>query len=110
MSRIAFAFQLLFVLLFLLFCSVGAGQTVYRVDSARLILKFWRYHLDLGGTNTPAENHFQQLLHMEENGTPRLPVMGEFHYARFQKRIGMNRCEMKAGGVNVVATYVLEYA
>lgn len=41
------------------------------------------------------------------NGTPWFPVMGEFHYSRFPEQFWEEEIlKMKAGGVQVVATYV----
>ena len=66
-----------------------------------------RDHLDLGGTNPRGGKITFNSFYMEENGTPRLPVMGEFHYARFPEAYWDESLrKMKAGGVNVVATYV----
>ncbi|UDF02348.1 beta-galactosidase [Asticcacaulis sp. AND118] len=42
------------------------------------------------------------------DGKPVLPVMGEFHYTRFPEQYWEEQLlKMKAGGVNVVATYVI---
>lgn len=41
------------------------------------------------------------------NGTPWLPVMGEFHFSRVPRQDWHRELlKMKAGGVNVVATYI----
>src|ERR1035437_2127778 len=41
------------------------------------------------------------------NGKPWLPVMGEFHYARYPEKYWREELlKMKAGGVQVVATYI----
>ena len=45
--------------------------------------------------------------YMEENGKPRLPVMGEFHYARYPEAYWDESLKkMKAGGIDIVASYV----
>jgi len=45
--------------------------------------------------------------YMEWNGQPSLPVVGEFHFSRFSYLYWEEELrKMKAGGVNVVATYV----
>ena len=42
------------------------------------------------------------------NGTPWLPVMGEFHYTRVpEQRWEQEILKMKAGGVQIVSTYVI---
>ncbi len=45
--------------------------------------------------------------YFERNGKPWFPVMGEFHFSRFPcQRWEEELLKMKAGGVNVAATYV----
>lgn len=47
-------------------------------------------------------------LYWEENGVPKLPVMGEFHYNRMDERYWRESLmKMKASGVNIVSTYIL---
>jgi len=46
--------------------------------------------------------------YMEEGGKPILPVMGEFHYVRMDRRFWRDALlKMKASGVNMVSTYVM---
>jgi beta-galactosidase len=65
-------------------------------------------HLGLGTLNAPDGQTFDadsQCLY--RNGKPIIPVMGEFHYSRYPKDEWRNELlKMKAGGINVVATYV----
>lgn len=43
-----------------------------------------------------------------KNGEPWFPIMGEFHYSRYQKEYWIESLnKMKAGGVDVVSTYVI---
>jgi len=65
-------------------------------------------HLGLGETNAPdgrtmrADNQNFYL-----NGKPWIPVMGEFHYSRYPCSEWRDALlKMKAGGVNIAATYV----
>lgn len=47
-------------------------------------------------------------LYWEQNGTPQLPVMGEFHYNRTDSRYWRESLmKMKASGINIVSTYIL---
>lgn len=47
-------------------------------------------------------------IYMEEAGKPVLPVMGEFHYVRMDRRFWWDALlKMKASGVNMVSTYVM---
>ena len=44
---------------------------------------------------------------LSRNGQPWIPVMGEFHYSRYPREEWHDELlKMKAGGINVVATYV----
>jgi hypothetical protein len=44
---------------------------------------------------------------VELNGKPWIPVAGEFHYVRYPRRDWLTELrKMKAGGINVVSTYV----
>ncbi len=46
--------------------------------------------------------------YLEWDGRPYLPVMGEFHYSRFDERYWEEEIlKMKAGGVQIVATYCI---
>ncbi len=104
MIRIAFALPLLFVPIF---PSVTVAQTVYRVDIRNAQAEILRDHLHLGGSNPRGEKIAFNSLYMEGNGKPRLPVMGEFHYARYPEAYWDESLrKMKAGGVNMVSTYV----
>ena len=45
--------------------------------------------------------------YMSIDGRPVIPVMGEFHYARYPREQWEEEIlKMKAGGVNVLPTYV----
>lgn len=65
-------------------------------------------HLGLGTTKTPDGQTIDadsQCLYL--NNKPWTPVMGEFHYTRYPKEEWRDELlKMKAGGINLVATYV----
>ena len=104
MIRIAFALPLLFVPIF---PSVTVAQTVYHVDIRNAQAEILRDHLHLGGSNPRGEKIAFNSLYMEENGKPQLPVMGEFHYARYPEAYWDESLrKMKAGGVDMVSSYV----
>lgn len=47
-------------------------------------------------------------LYLTKNDKPWLPVMGEFHFSRYPKKYWKESLEkMKAGGVSIVATYII---
>lgn len=66
-----------------------------------------RGHLNLGGGSPSGEYMDVTSCYIERNGQPVLPVMGEYHFVRdHQKNWYQELCKMKAGGVNIVATYL----
>ena len=65
-------------------------------------------YLDLGGATKGNSEIRINNLYWEEDGQPKLPVMGEFHYNRVDERYWRETLmKMKSSGVNIVSTYVL---
>lgn len=64
-------------------------------------------HLNLGGSN-PAGNKIDfNSFYMTVDNKPFIPVMGEMHYSRLPHQYWEEQIlKMKAGGINVIATYV----
>ena len=66
-----------------------------------------RGHLHLGGANPVGERIDVTSRYIERGGKPVLPVMGEYHFARDRRENWYRElCKMKAGGVNIAATYL----
>lgn len=66
-----------------------------------------RNHLNLGGVNPSGDKIEVTSLYLERNNRPWLPTMGEFHFNRADRNDWYRElCKMKAGGINVVATYL----
>ncbi|WP_052092039.1 beta-galactosidase [Paenibacillus sp. FSL H7-0357] len=64
-------------------------------------------HLNLGGGNPAGEKLDVTSLYFTRNEKPVLPVMGEFHFSRYDRNYWYEElCKMKAGGITVVSTYV----
>lgn len=85
----------------------AAAQSVHSVDVRGARQDVVRGHLDLGGRNPEGDSIGFTSYFMEVNGTPTIPVIGEFHYSRYPERYWNDELrKMKAGGVTVVATYV----
>lgn len=65
-------------------------------------------HLGLGQTNAPdGRTLWADNRSLYRNGKPWMPVMGEFHYSRCPSNEWRDALlKMKAGGIDVVATYV----
>ena len=65
-----------------------------------------RGHLNLGGANPSGERIDVTSLYFERAGKPWIGVMGEYHFARDNRENWYRElCKMKAGGVNIVASY-----
>ncbi len=63
--------------------------------------------LDLGGTNNKGETIAVNNYYLSQNGKPIIPITGEFHFSRYPDAYWEEAIQkMKAGGINIVATYV----
>lgn len=66
-----------------------------------------RGHLDLGGESVTGERVAVNNQYIEINGQPWIPVVGEIHFSRYPADYWDEAIrKMKAGGINVIATYV----
>ena len=64
-------------------------------------------HLRMGGSSPMGGSISVNNFYMSFDGRPAIPVMGEFHYARYPREQWEEEIlKMKAGGVNVLPTYV----
>ncbi|MCR5323819.1 MAG: beta-galactosidase [Lachnospiraceae bacterium] len=64
-------------------------------------------HLKLGGENPEGERIDVTSKYLTKGGRPWLPIMGEYHFARADKDDWYTElCKMKAGGIDIVATYL----
>ncbi len=76
--------------------------TFDRVPSAPLLTN----HLKLGGSS-PAGSISVTSRYLVRDGRPWIPVMGEYHFARYRAdRWPRELAKMKAGGITVVASYL----
>ena len=65
-------------------------------------------HLRMGGKNPAGEDITVNSQYIERSGQPVIPVMGEYHFSRdSHENWPAELAKMKAGGVGIVATYVL---
>ncbi|MBQ4608012.1 MAG: beta-galactosidase [Clostridia bacterium] len=65
-------------------------------------------HLRMGGSNPAGEEIAINSLFISRRGKPVIPVMGEYHFSRdSRENWAQELAKMKAGGVGIVATYVL---
>ena len=64
-------------------------------------------HLRMGGTNPQGEEISVNSRYISLGGKPVIPVMGEYHFCRDkQENWAKELAKIKAGGVNIVATYL----
>ena len=64
-------------------------------------------HLHLGGKNAKGDSLAVNSLYLERQGRPWIGIMGEFHYFRYAREDWKTELlKMKAGGIELVATYV----
>ncbi len=64
-------------------------------------------HLHMGGRNPRGEEINVTSDYLTRGGKPWIPVMGEFHFCRYdRKKWKMELAKMKAGGITLVSTYL----
>ncbi len=95
------------LLLILGLFSPATAQQSYTIDVTGAKKEILRNHLDLGGSSVTGESIEVNSFYIERNGKPFFPVMGEFHYCRYPNQYWDEQIKkMKAGGINVIASYV----
>lgn len=99
--------RLLVISLLLSSCSLFAQKNVYTLNLDVPEKEIKTGHLKLGGTNPDGGSIDVNSYYMSVNGKPVVPVMGEFHYSRYPAEQWEEQIlKIKAGGVNVIPTYV----
>ena len=79
----------------------------YRISIDSEPKKILRGHLELGGKNPAGDEINANSYFIERNGKPFIPVVGELHYSRYpSERWEEAILKMKAGGINIVSSYV----
>lgn len=95
------------VVFFLGLISATYAQIPYSIDASFVPPKPRTEHLKLGGAGLNGKYISVNSDYVELNGKPWIPITAEFHYARYpQKYWDESLKKIKAGGINVVATYV----
>lgn len=94
------------IALFLLLSVSVQSQKVYEIDTNVPDIEIHE-KLKLGGTNPKGEKISVNNYYMSVGNKPVIPVVGEFHFSRYPKKYWDESIrKIKAGGVNVIATYV----
>ncbi|MBD5778063.1 beta-galactosidase [Pelagicoccus sp. NFK12] len=83
------------------------AQSTYSLDLDQPLPPVRRGHLDLGGESVTGESVSVNNQYIELNGEPWIPVVGEIHFSRYPAEYWSEAIrKMKAGGINLIATYV----
>ena len=86
-----------------------SGQTLkrYEINAAVAPVKIYSDHLKMGGSNPKGETISVNNYFLSKNGNPFIPITGEFHFSRYPNKYWEESImKMKAGGINIIATYV----
>lgn len=100
--------RLFTLVVFLITLINTAFSQTYTADISQSQTTIVSGHLKLG-TNTNAAGHSLSAnsLYFIKDGKPWYPVMGEFHFSRYPRaKWEESILKMKAGGIDVIATYV----
>ncbi|MFN8447806.1 MAG: beta-galactosidase [Anaerolineae bacterium] len=82
-------------------------QTTRTLDLTGASLPITSGHLRLGGANRQGHTIAFTNYYMLRDGVPCIPVMGEFHFARYPAALWEDALlKMWAGGVDIIASYV----
>ncbi|WP_026776082.1 beta-galactosidase [Polaribacter sp. Hel_I_88] len=98
-----------FIFTFLCFFITGSAiaQKTYEINIKKPEKKISRGHLNLGGKNNLGDEISVNSYFIELNKKPFFPIVGEFHFSRYPLEYWEESIlKMKAGGINVIATYV----
>lgn len=83
------------------------GQQVYKLTAPLQEKAIKTGHLKLGGKSPSGGSIDVNSYYISKDGKPEIPVMGEFHYSRYPAEQWEEQIlKIKAGGVNVIPTYV----
>jgi len=83
------------------------AASLYAIDLSNPDLSVISGHLKMGGKNPQGIEINANSRYLTFAGKPWFPVMGEFHFSRYPRESWDNELlKMKAGGIDIVATYV----
>jgi len=91
----------------LVFTAFGAkAQKTYSIDASKVLTDVKSGYFKMGSPGQPGRQLLVNSRYLTINGVPQIPVMGELQYSRMPKERWEDEIlKMKAGGVNVIATY-----
>jgi hypothetical protein len=90
------------------FSSIGlSAQTTYDLNINVTPQPIYSGHLKLGGVDPRGDSIEVNNYYISINNKPVIPITGEFHYCRYPHQYWEESIKkIKAGGVNVISTYV----
>ena len=95
------------ILLIIGICFSQIKAQNYFIDASSKPYELRSGHLKLGGTNANGEKIEVNNFFMKMNEKPVIPITGEFHYSRYPNKYWDESIKkMKAGGIDMIATYV----
>jgi beta-galactosidase len=84
-----------------------SAESIINIDAQRRIAPPETGYFHLGGVSKSGNSLSVNSRYIVKNSEPWLPVMGEFHFARYPEAYWEEEIlKMKAGGVQVVSTYI----
>lgn len=87
--------------------TTGISQQVYELSAPAKEKTIHTGHLKMGGTSPKGGRIDVNSYYMSIDGKPVIPIMGEFHYSRYpHEQWEEEILKMKAGGINVLPTYI----
>lgn len=97
----------LLIALFLASCLSATSQKIYKINAPKSPMKIIEGKLKMGGKSPHGGSIAVNNYYMSIDGKPVVSVMGEFHFSRYPKAQWEEEIiKMKAGGVNMLSTYV----
>jgi len=108
-TRLKYIIGSLIIVLFTSRFQNTSGQALnkYEINAAVAPMKIYSDHLKLGGSNPKGETISVNNYFISKNGKPFIPITGEFHFSRYPSQYWDESIKkMKAGGINIIATYV----
>ena len=96
-----------FLAIMLASAATASAQKVYEITAPQTPKQIIEGKLEMGGTSPSGGSIAVNSYYMSRDGQPVIPVMGEFHFSRYPAEQWEEEIvKMKAGGVNVVPTYI----
>jgi hypothetical protein len=86
---------------------IGFAQNTYTLNEPSTPKKVHTGHLKHGGKSADGKTMEVNSYYVTVDGVPMIPITGEFHYSRYPEAQWEEAIlKIKAGGVNVIPTYV----